>query len=190
MSQLTTGFVILPRLTFKNRFDKSLYSIFIEEANFATNEYLERGQAKFKMSELSEELHTTRNMVRNSITRLEKDGLIKKEPLPQNKGILVTIINYDEYQSLETYQKSKESKIEPPKELVQLVGNETNPFNQIENKFIQQRAVGLVISASDAQSIHEVLNLGIPLKTILEWMDTIYAHYIKRNNSRTIRAFK
>ncbi|UMZ35577.1 hypothetical protein [Priestia megaterium] len=190
MSQLTTGFVILPRLTFKNRFDQSLYSIFIEEANFATNEYLERGQAKFKMSELSEELHTTRNMVRNSITRLEKDGLIKKEPLPQNKGILVTIINYDEYQSLETYQKSKESKIEPPKELVQLVGNETNPFNQIENKFIQQRAAGLVISASDAQSIHKVLNLGIPLETILEWMDTIYAHYLKRNNGRTIRSFK
>ncbi|MEI2392179.1 hypothetical protein V8V55_20460 [Priestia megaterium] len=190
MSQLTTGFVILPRLTFKNRFDQSLYSIFIEEANFATNEYLERGQAKFKMSELSKELHTTRDMVRNSIMRLEKDGLIKKEPLPQNKGILVTIINYDEYQSLETYQKSKETKIEPPRELVQLVESESNPFDQIENKFIQQRAAGLVISASDAQAINEVLRLGIPLETILEWMDTIYAHYLKKNNGRTIRSFK
>ncbi|MEK4718152.1 hypothetical protein NST66_11295 [Priestia sp. FSL W8-0524] len=190
MNHITTGFVILPRLTFKNRFDQALYSIFMEEANFATNDYLKRGQAKFKMSELSEELHTTRNMVRNSITRLEKDGLIKKEPLPQNKGILVTIINYDEYQSLETYQKSKETKIEPPKELVQLVESENSPFDQIENKFIQQRGSGLNISASDAQSINEVLSLGIPLETILEWMDTIYAHYIKRNNGRTIRAFK
>ncbi|AXI29477.1 hypothetical protein CIB87_10810 [Priestia megaterium] len=190
MNHITTGFVILPRLTFKNRFDQALYSIFMEEANFATNDYLKRGQAKFKMSKLSEELHTTRNMVRNSITRLEKDGLIKKEPLPQNKGILVTIINYDEYQSLETYQKSKETKIEPPKELVQLVESENSPFNQIENKFIQQRGSGLNISASDAQSIHEVLKLGIPLETVLEWMDTIYEHYIKRNNGRTIRAFK
>ncbi|MBY0196989.1 hypothetical protein ACTHQ0_08605 [Priestia megaterium] len=100
------------------------------------------------------------------------------------------MVNYSEYQSLETYQKSKETKIEPPKELVQLVESESSPFDQIENKFIQQRGSGLNISASDAQSIHEVLKLGIPLETILEWMDTIYEHYIKRNNGRTIRAFK
>ncbi|MDU9695174.1 hypothetical protein O0Q50_28660 [Priestia aryabhattai] len=190
MSQLTTGFVIQPRLAFQNKRDQVLYNFFVSEANFVSNTYCERGQLRARVKDLAEIFGHSENIIRACINRLVEEGFIEKKRLKGSEGLLITVVNYSEYQSLETYQKSKETKIEPSKELVQLVENENSPFDQIENKFIQQRGSGLNISASDAQSIHEVLSLGIPLETILEWMDTIYTHYIKRNNGRTIRAFK
>ncbi|MED3888176.1 DnaD domain protein [Priestia aryabhattai] len=132
MSQVTTGFVIQPRLAFKNRFDKALYSIFIEEANFASNDYLERGQAKFKISELTEELGTTRNMIRNAISRLEEAKIIEKKTLSQNKGILITVLNYDEYQNLASYQKSKNEAPEKPQ---QPTMGKNNVFTFFETTF-------------------------------------------------------
>ncbi|MCJ7988921.1 hypothetical protein MUB15_05950 [Priestia sp. OVS21] len=190
MSQLTTGFVIQPRLAFQNKRDQVLYNFFVSEANFVSNTYCERGQLRARVKDLAGIFGHSENIIRACINRLVEEGFIEKKRLKGSEGLLITVVNYSEYQSLDTYQKSKGTKIEPPKELVQLVENESSPFDQIENKFIQQRGSGLNISASDAQSIHEVLNLGIPLETILEWMDTIYAHYLKRNNGRTIRAFK
>ncbi|MDP1441934.1 hypothetical protein [Priestia megaterium] len=190
MSQLTTGFVIQPRLAFQNKRDQVLYNFFVSEANFISNTYCERGQLRARVKDLAEIFGHSENIIRACINRLVEEGFIEKKRLKGSEGLLITVVNYSEYQSLETYQKPKESKTEPPKELVQIVESENSPFNQIENKFIQQRAAGLVISASDAQSINEVLSLGIPLETILEWMDTIYAHYLKKNNRRTIRSFK
>ncbi|PGR09166.1 hypothetical protein [Priestia megaterium] len=190
MSQLTTGFVIQPRLAFQNKRDQVLYNFFVSEANFVSNTYCERGQLRARVKDLAEIFGHSENIIRACINRLVEEGFIEKKRLKGSEGLLITVVNYSEYQSLETYQKSKETKIEPPKELVQLVESESSPFDQIENKFIQQRGSGLNISASDAQSIHEALKLGIPLETLLEWMDTIYEHYIKRNNGRTIRAFK
>ncbi|WP_372780266.1 hypothetical protein ACBZ92_01990 [Priestia aryabhattai] len=190
MSQLTTGFVIQPRLAFQNKRDQVLYNFFVSEANFVSNTYCERGQLRARVKDLAEIFGHSENIIRACINRLVEEGFIEKKRLKGSEGLLITVVNYSEYQSLETYQKSKETKIEPPKELVQLVENENSPFDQIENKFIQQRGSGLNISASDAQAINEVLRIGIPLETILEWMDTIYQHYIKRNNGRTIRAFK
>jgi len=190
MSQLTTGFVIQPRLAFQNKRDQVLYNFFVSEANFVSNTYCERGQLRARVKDLAEIFGHSENIIRACINRLVEEGFIEKKRLKGSEGLLITVVNYSEYQSLETYQKSKEPKIEPLEELVQLVESENSPFDQIENKFIQQRGSGLNISASDAQSIHEVLSLDTPLETILEWMDTIYAHYIKRNNGRTIRAFK
>ncbi|MGE7716934.1 hypothetical protein [Priestia megaterium] len=190
MSQLTTGFVIQPRLAFQNKRDQVLYNFFVSEANFVSNTYCERGQLRARVKDLAEIFGHSENVIRACINRLVEEGFIEKKRLKGSEGLLITVVNYSEYQSLETYQKSKETKIEPPKELVQLVESESSPFDQIENKFIQQRGSGLNISASDAQSIHEVLKLAIPLETILKWMDTIYEHYIQRNNGRTIRAFK
>jgi hypothetical protein len=190
MSQLTTGFVIQPRLAFQNKRDQVLYNFFVSEANFVSNTYCERGQLRARVKDLADIFGHSENIIRACINRLVEEGFIEKKRLKGSEGLLITVVNYSGYQSLETYQKSKETKIEPPKELVQLVESENSPFDQIENKFIQQRGSGLNISASDAQSIHEVLKLGIPLETVLEWMDTIYEHYIKRNNGRTIRAFK
>jgi len=190
MSQLTTGFVIQPRLAFQNKRDQVLYNFFVSEANFVSNTYCERGQLRARVKDLAEIFGHSENIIRACINRLVEEGFIEKKRLKGSEGLLITVVNYSEYQSLETYQKSKETKIDPPKELVQLVGSENSPFDQIENKFIQQRGSGLNISASNAQAIHEVLKLGIPLETILEWMDTIYAHYLKKNNGRTIRSFK
>ncbi|OXS69865.1 hypothetical protein B1B01_13010 [Priestia filamentosa] len=108
MNNFTTGYVIKPRLSFSNRFDKALYGLFVDEANFATTDYCERGQQRYVIKELAKDLRVTVNVISNSIKRLEQQGLIQKETLKQNKGILITVNRYDDYQKLTTYQKPKE----------------------------------------------------------------------------------
>ncbi|QSX20018.1 DnaD domain-containing protein [Priestia megaterium] len=132
MSQVTTGFVIQPRLAFKNRFDKALYSIFIEEANFASDSYLQRGQLKITITELSQELKVNRDVIKESIKRLEKAACILKETLPKNKGILITVLNYDEYQNLASYQKPKNEAPEKPQ---QPTMEKNNVFTFFETTF-------------------------------------------------------
>jgi hypothetical protein len=126
-----------------------------------------------------------RSTIKRSVDKLVKKNMVTVDETEY--GTLFTIVNYCKYQDSENIierDQEKAGTTSPPEEI------DVPAFDQIENKFIQQRGSGLNISASDAQSIHEVLKLGIPLETILEWMDTIYAHYIKKNNGRTIRAFK
>jgi DnaD/phage-associated family protein len=113
MNNLTAGYVIKPRLSFSNRFDKALYGLFVDEANFATTDYCERGQQRYVIKELAKDLRVTPNVISNSIKRLEQQGLIQKETLKQNKGILITINRYDDYQKLTTYQKPKEVQSKP-----------------------------------------------------------------------------
>ncbi|WP_046217243.1 DnaD domain protein [Priestia filamentosa] len=114
MNNLTSGYVIKPRLSFSNRFDKALYGLFVDEANFATTDYCERGQQRYVVKDLAKEMKVTANIITNSIKRLESQDLIQKETLKQNRGILITVKNYDEYQKLTTYQKPKESQTEAP----------------------------------------------------------------------------
>lgn len=126
-----------------------------------------------------------KSTISKSVKKLVDSQMI--ETKDTEYGTLFTIVNYCKYQDSNNHIERDQEKVgttSPPEEI------DVPAFDQIENKFIQQRAAGLVISASDAQAINEVLRLGIPLETILKWMDTIYEHYIQRNNGRTIRAFK
>lgn len=130
MNNLTSGYVIKPRLSFSNRFDKALYGLFVDEANFATTDYCERGQQRYVVKDLAKEMKVTANIITNSIKRLESQDLIQKETLKQNRGILITVKNYDEYQKLTTYQKPKENQSEAPQALVKSEENAHDFYQQ------------------------------------------------------------
>jgi len=107
MSQVTTGFVIQPRLSFQNKRDQVLYNFFVSEANFASNTYCERGQLKIRVKDLIDVFGHTDNILRACIKRLADDGFITKKRLKGSEGLLITVNNYDEYQILASYQKKK-----------------------------------------------------------------------------------
>lgn len=100
------GFVVIPRIKFEDLRDKMLYLHFIEQAYFASVGYCERGQFITSMASISKESGWSYSIVRGIMGRLEKAELIQIETRSQNRGVIVTIINYSLYQSLKSYQKS------------------------------------------------------------------------------------
>lgn len=100
-----SGFVILPRLRFKKLIDKMLYQHFMELANYQPSNNCERGQLIVSVLKLSEETGWSYGVIRGAIKRLSDSGYITSEPMKQNKGNLITILNYDEYQNLGSYSK-------------------------------------------------------------------------------------
>ncbi|MBY0091062.1 DnaD domain protein [Priestia aryabhattai] len=132
MSQLTTGFVIQPRLAFQNKRDQVLYNFFVSEANFVSNTYCKRGQLKVRIKDLTDVFGHTDNILRACIKRLVDDGFITKKRLKGSEGLLITINNYDEHQTLASYQKSKNEAAERPK---QPMKGENTVFNFFETIF-------------------------------------------------------
>jgi len=98
-----SGFVIQPRLQFKNIKDKMLYQLFLDLANFKDDNLCKRGQLVTSSLKLSDETGWSRGEIRGSIKRLEDDGYIKSEPFKKNKGLIITIIGYDDFQKLGNY---------------------------------------------------------------------------------------
>ncbi|MEH7338189.1 DnaD domain-containing protein [Priestia megaterium] len=132
MSQVTTGFVIQPRLSFQHKRDQVLYNFFVSEANFASNTYCERGQLKIRVKELTDVFGHTDNILRACIKRLVDDGFITKKRLKGSEGLLITVNNYDEYQNLASYQKSKNELSERPQ---QPTVEKNNVFTFFETTF-------------------------------------------------------
>ncbi|MFP7735484.1 DnaD domain-containing protein [Priestia aryabhattai] len=132
MSQVTTGFVIQPRLSFQNKRDQVLYNFFVSEANFASNTYCERGQLKIRVKDLTDVFGHTDNILRACIKRLVDDGFITKKRLKGSEGLLITVNNYDEYQTLASYQKNKN---EVPENLKQPTMEKNNVFTFFETTF-------------------------------------------------------
>lgn len=103
-----SGFVILPRLRFKKLIDKMLYQHFMELANYQPSNNCERGQLIVSILKLSEETGWSYGVIRGAIKRLTDSNYIQAEPFKQNKqnkGLLITVLNYDEYQNLGSYSK-------------------------------------------------------------------------------------
>ncbi|MFF2449334.1 hypothetical protein ACFVSW_20030 [Neobacillus sp. NPDC058068] len=101
----TSGFVVQPRLNFKNLIDKMLYQHFVDAANYQSSKKCDRGQLIISALKLSEETGWTRGMIRGSIKRLSDAGYITSTALTQNRGLLITILSYDDYQNLGNYSK-------------------------------------------------------------------------------------
>ena len=103
-----SGFVILPRLRFKKLIDKMLYQHFMELANYQPSNNCERGQLIISVLKLSEETGWSYGVIRGSIKRLTDSNYIQAEPFKQNKqnkGLLITVLNYDNFQNLGSYSK-------------------------------------------------------------------------------------
>jgi hypothetical protein len=131
-----SGFVIQPRLQFRNRRDKMIYQLIMEEANYITSDRCEVGQTIVVLTKLSKELGWTRDLVKGSLDRLQKDGYINLKTQHQKKGILVTICNYRELQSLKHYKAIEEAKNphENPQEVPQEKPHEDDSSNAWESK--------------------------------------------------------
>ncbi|RST57639.1 hypothetical protein D5F11_021500 [Siminovitchia terrae] len=99
-----SGFVIQPRLQFESIKDKMLYQHFIDDANYKEGN-CKRGQLITSSISLSKKIGWTRGDIRGSIKRLTDAGYIKSEPYKKNKGLIITIENYDDFQKLENYSK-------------------------------------------------------------------------------------
>ncbi|OCA85251.1 hypothetical protein [Pseudobacillus wudalianchiensis] len=100
-----SGFVIQPRLQFKNVKDKMLYQLFNDLANYEDSINCRRGQLITSSLSLSSETGWSRAEIRSSIKRLEDGGYIRSKPFKKNKGLLITVLNYDNFQKLEGYNK-------------------------------------------------------------------------------------
>lgn len=82
-----------------------LYQLFVDLANFKDDNLCKRGQLITSSLRLSNETGWSRGEIRSSIKRLEYDGFIKSEPFKKNKGLIITIINYDDFQKLGNYNQ-------------------------------------------------------------------------------------
>ncbi|MBU8908542.1 hypothetical protein [Desertibacillus haloalkaliphilus] len=100
-----SGFVIQPRLHFKQAIDKMLYQYFIDAANYKPSDQCNRGQLITSMKVLSENTGWSYGVIRGIVKRLCSQGYIEQETLSQKRGIRITIVDYDNIQSLENYKK-------------------------------------------------------------------------------------
>lgn len=113
----TSGFVIQPRLPFKNVKDKMLYQRFIDEANYLETNECKIGQLITSITALENEIGWSYGVIRGVLGRLENEGYINIETRSQKRGIKVTIIGYSRFQSLENYKKTnKENNNQETKE--------------------------------------------------------------------------
>ena len=123
------GFVIQPRLTFKNRRDKMIYQLLVEEANYRESDKCKQGQTIISITSLEEDTGWSRGQIRGSLNRLKEAGYISTETMPRNRGLLITITNYSEFQSLETYKNNQQITNKQPTDNQQ-DNQQTNSENQ------------------------------------------------------------
>ncbi|MGF9822645.1 hypothetical protein ABE430_09000 [Brevibacillus agri] len=103
----STGFFVLPRLTFRSKRDKLLFFDLVEQANFKDSAQCLRGQLITSASGIAEATGWTRDQVRYSLATLVKDGLILVEQNGpcRKQGLKITILNYESMQNLHTYKR-------------------------------------------------------------------------------------
>lgn len=107
----STGFFVLPRLTFRSKRDKLLFFDLVEQANFKDSAQCSRGQLITSASGIADAAGWTRDQVRYSLATLVKDGLILIEQNGQcrKQGLKITILNYESMQNLHTYKRENGS---------------------------------------------------------------------------------
>ncbi|QRQ53616.1 DnaD domain protein [Bacillus subtilis] len=103
------GYVIVPSRQFTNRREKMIYMCLLEEAAFAPFGSLKIGEAMINVAELAREASIDVKKVRYSLSKLEESGFIKTRRLKQNKGIIVTIVDYVKLQNTKNYGKKSET---------------------------------------------------------------------------------
>ena len=101
----TSGFVVQPRLRFKNTKDKMLYQLIVSEANFVQSGACQIGQHLTSITTLEKETGWSYGVLRGMLKRLEDAGFIQIQTMSQNRGIKITVVGYQEFQKLDSYKK-------------------------------------------------------------------------------------
>ncbi|MGG3798013.1 hypothetical protein [Metabacillus fastidiosus] len=107
-----SGFVIQPRLHFKNLRDQMIYQYLVSKASYKPTGSIKAGQTIIIISELEKELDWTRRKINTSLERLNESRLITFKVLPQKRGVLVTVLDYESFQKLENYTKNKQKNVQ------------------------------------------------------------------------------
>ena len=127
------GYVVLPRLPFKDSRDETIYDYLFKRAEYRADQELKLGQTIVKLVELAKRFNWSSDQIKYSLDRMVKQEYLKLDRLPQKRGFIVTVLNYAEYIQLGNYNK----KIDPaPIPLGQQEVDEKmkNAFELFENK--------------------------------------------------------
>ncbi|RDY87040.1 DnaD domain protein [Bacillus amyloliquefaciens] len=127
------GYVVLPRLPFKDPRDETIYDYLFKRAEYRADQELMLGQTIVKLVDLAKRFNWSSDQIKYSLDRMVKQEYLKLDRLPQKRGFIVTVLNYAEYIQLGNYNK----KIDPaPIPLGQQEVDEKmkNAFELFENK--------------------------------------------------------
>ena len=127
------GYVVLPRLPFKDSRDETIYDYLFKRAEYRADQELKLGQTIIKLVDLARRFNWSSDQIKYSLDRMVKQEYLKLDRLPQKRGFIVTVLNYAAYIQLGNYNK----KIDPaPIPLGQQEVDEKmkNAFELFENK--------------------------------------------------------
>lgn len=196
-------------------FDKrSAWVDLIMMANHDNNSFLlgtqmvevERGSFITSKRKLAERWKWSNTKVDNFLKLLEKEKMITIKS--DTKKTLVTIEKYEVYQdrdkpktTLKLHRNvsgtspkrtNKNEKNEKNEKKIDEEANEPggNESTILENRFIQLRNRGLMLTHEDYQAIDQVLQVGVPLEKALYWLEECFAQYKPRYTGDSINSFK
>ncbi|MFP7702170.1 DnaD domain protein [Bacillus sp. C15] len=127
------GYVVLPRLPFKDPRDETIYDYLFKRAEYRADQELMLGQTIVKLVDLAKRFNWSSDQIKYSLDRMVKQEYLKLDRLPQKRGFIVTVLNYAEYIQLGNYNKKKDP---APIPLAQQEVDEKmkNAFELFENK--------------------------------------------------------
>jgi hypothetical protein len=176
--------------------------------------HLKRGQIATSYQQLVNDIgdkEVTVKVVRNAINKLIKHGFLAKDEAKARakKGLLLTIVNYDIYQTPENYKgkgKGEEKDNEGAKRGQSegkegaINNNDNNAFNNdfnngiaateprlnndeidiLLNEYVQLRGSGFIYTQNDVNAAKKILSSGIPLQDALQYMRERMQSYIPK----------
>ncbi|KXZ21111.1 DnaD domain protein [Bacillus nakamurai] len=127
------GYVVLPRLPFKDSRDETIYDYLFKRAEYRADQELKLGQTIVKLVDLAKRFNWSSDQIKYSLDRMVKQEYLKLDRLPQKRGFIVTVLNYAEYIQLGNYNKKKDPAAMP--EAQQEVDEKMkNAFELFENR--------------------------------------------------------
>ncbi|MCE4147412.1 DnaD domain protein [Bacillus velezensis] len=99
------GYVVLPRLPFKDSRDETIYDYLFKRAEYRADQELKLGQTIIKLVDLAKRFNWSSDQIKYSLERMVKQEYLKLDRLPQKRGFIVTVLNYAEYIQLGNYNK-------------------------------------------------------------------------------------
>ncbi|MED4820195.1 DnaD domain protein [Bacillus atrophaeus] len=157
------GYVVLPRLPFKDSRDETIYDHLFKRAEYRPDQELEPGQTIIKLVELAERYSWSADQIKYSLERMVKQGYLHLERLPQKRGFIVTVLHYAEYIQLGNYNKKKEP---APAEQQEVDDKMKNAFELFENKVartighMEAQRIGYMVDDYGEEKVIEAMKLA------------------------------
>ncbi|WP_289135546.1 hypothetical protein [uncultured Brevibacillus sp.] len=180
----TTGFLVLPRLSFRNRRDKLLFADLMERASYKDGAGQKRGELQFNAAEFEREVGWKRKAITTSLSHLVKDGLIKITAAKRKSdGIIITVLHYNEMQDLSSYRVQNSSEKGTKEGQSLLFKQQEQQFehkNLVKDLPEQLSRVEHVETFVDSQMLVNPIST-LPRKLFVEYFNTVR---LKRSTGR------